>query len=984
VPQVVNKNDTLQKLITQLDLEQHIAEFSEFFSRESSLYMEGDQELHFRYIKALDSVDFSAPPKVDSFFESINRLKKHGVLSFDMIFEIVKVVRYFRYLKNRDFEGIIGEWMEKFTTPQEFYEIEKYFTNEGKFQENLDETLFGLGARIKEHKNNISSALKRMMSSSKLAGYLVDTQIHFVNNEDCLLVRGGFNHVLKGAVVGRSSGGFFYVAPDSVLKSKEQIRYIEQEREAIFYRYAKEFSALLSGLIPFIKYIDKEFTKIDNYQARVLFARSKNMQIIKSKNDSKIVLDSFIHPALHNAKPISVDFSQNILMITGVNAGGKTMLLKSILASAFLAKYIIPMKLNEHKSHIGSFKSVLAIIDDPQNVKNDISTFAGRMQQFSRIFEYKSALVGVDEIELGTDSDEAAALFKVILGDLIKRGQKVVVTTHHKRLAALMADRDDVSLMAAIYDEEQRRPTFEFMQGIIGKSYAFETALRYGIQGTLVSEAKKVYGDNSEKLSLLIERGSELERSLKEKHKKVDEQLESLAQKERQLKESQERLSQELHEQKSALRQSYEIAINEAKAAAKAGDTSAIHRAMNKANQKLPKSPISLHKLIYKNYLSSSLLPIFAIEIVLLLLYFGVSYFITQKSQELLQDEATQNLVEITKREAQNINIQLEEISRLSHLMRRDHEHFFASDGCYLPNAEPVFGRHKNGVYHKLEDNGGSSLYYAASTKLGKREYRQSRCSEMLDLLMKNIVDTHPLITQAYLNTKDSMNRLYPFMKDAPVQYGAILDVTAYNFYYLADSHHNPTKKSVWTSAYLDPAGQGWMISNIVPIYHKNDEGRTALEGVSGLDVTIDSFVRNTLEIDLPWGASAFMIDKEGVILAMPKEVERIFKLKELKEHSYDTSISKTILKPENYSFRYMQSLLDARTHYITLPLDDKEYIITQEIVAETGWRLMILLDKERLFAPMQKLKTQIDFIGYLVIFLRSHLSARSREDHLL
>ncbi len=589
MPQVVNKNDTLQKLITQLDLEQHIAEFSEFFSRESSLYMEGDQELHFRYIKALDSVDFSAPPKVDSFFESINRLKKHGVLSFDMIFEIVKVVRYFRYLKNRDFEGIIGEWMEKFTTPQEFYEIEKYFTNEGKFQENLDETLFGLGARIKEHKNNISSALKRMMSSSKLAGYLVDTQIHFVNNEDCLLVRGGFNHVLKGAVVGRSSGGFFYVAPDSVLKSKEQIRYIEQEREAIFYRYAKEFSALLSGLIPFIKYIDKEFTKIDNYQARVLFARSKNMQIIKSKNDSKIVLDSFIHPALHNAKPISVDFSQNILMITGVNAGGKTMLLKSILASAFLAKYIIPMKLNEHKSHIGSFKSVLAIIDDPQNVKNDISTFAGRMQQFSRIFEYKSALVGVDEIELGTDSDEAAALFKVILGDLIKRGQKVVVTTHHKRLAALMADRDDVSLMAAIYDEEQRRPTFEFMQGIIGKSYAFETALRYGIQGTLVSEAKKVYGDNSEKLSLLIERGSELERSLKEKHKKVDEQLESLAQKERQLKESQERLSQELHEQKSALRQSYEIAINEAKAAAKAGDTSAIHRAMNKANQKLPK-----------------------------------------------------------------------------------------------------------------------------------------------------------------------------------------------------------------------------------------------------------------------------------------------------------------------------------------------------------------------------------------------------------
>ena len=88
-------------------------------------------------------------------------------------------------------------------------------------------------------------------------------------------------------------------------------------------------------------------------------------------------------------------------MITGVNAGGKTMLLKSILASVFMAKYIIPMKIDENKSHIGSFKTVLSIIDDPQNVKNDISTFAGRMQEFSKIFQETSALVGVDEIELG-------------------------------------------------------------------------------------------------------------------------------------------------------------------------------------------------------------------------------------------------------------------------------------------------------------------------------------------------------------------------------------------------------------------------------------------------------------------------------------------------------------------------------------------------------------------------------------------------------
>ncbi len=550
--------------------------------------MEGDQNLHFNYIKALDKLEFKAPPKISDFNIIKSHLKKKGILNFEQIFEIVKIVRYFRYFKTRQIDGIIGEWMDKFVFDERFLEIEKYFTHDGKFEENLDENLFGLSQRISEQKANISASLKRLTSSQKLSSYLIDTQLHLVNNEDCLLVRGGFNHVLKGAVVGRSSSGGFFVTPDSIMKAKEKIRFINQEREAIFYTYAKDFSSTLTTLQSFIAFIDKEFTRFDNYQARVLFAKSKNLQILKSKNSSKIILNGFIHPALHHPKPIDVDFSKNILMVTGVNAGGKTMLLKSILAAAFMAKYIIPMKLNESKSHIGSFKNILSIIDDPQNVKNDISTFAGRMQEFSKIFTQKQALIGVDEIELGTDSDEAAALFKVILDDLIKRGQKVVVTTHHKRLAALMADRDDVELIAAIYDEDARKPTYEFMHGIIGKSYAFETASRYGIASSLVNEAKAVYGDNSEKLNLLIERGSQLERELKQKHKKADDKLEELEAKQKELKRLRENLFKELDEQKIALKNSYAVAINEAKTAAKAGDTKAIHRAMNKANNKLP------------------------------------------------------------------------------------------------------------------------------------------------------------------------------------------------------------------------------------------------------------------------------------------------------------------------------------------------------------------------------------------------------------
>ncbi|WP_345991670.1 endonuclease MutS2 [Sulfurimonas sp. HSL-1716] len=588
----INSNNHFDKLTAQLDLLTHIASLQSFFSREQSLYIEGDQERHFGFIKELEKLVFKAPAKIASFKPFIMHLKKQGVLRFEQIFEVVKLIRYIRYFKNLEPRGIIGEWIDKVVIPENFIEIEKYFDESGNFNEHLDETLYGLNQRVKAHKSEISSILKRLLHGSKLGSYLIDTQVHYLNDEECLLLRGGFNHVIKGSVVGRSTAGYFYVSPDAIIKEKQAIRYIDQEREALFYEYAKQFSSKLFESVLFLGFIDKEFDRFDHYQARIQFARSKDLVILHAQKNSDIVIADFKHPALEHAKSVSVDFTKNVLMITGVNAGGKTMFLKSILSSALMAKYLIPMSINENRSKIGTFKHIEAIIDDPQNVKNDISTFAGRMKEFAHLFTHRETLVGVDEIELGTDSDEAAALFNVILDELVKKGQKIVITTHHKRLASLMADREDVELLAALYDEERRLPTYEFLHGVIGKSYAFETASRYGIASNIVTKAREVYGLNHEKLSELIERGSTLERELKNKHRQVDEKLDELQKKELRLKELEESLYNELKSQKQKLKAQFDEAIDAAKKAANATDTAAIHRAMNKAAKALPKEEI--------------------------------------------------------------------------------------------------------------------------------------------------------------------------------------------------------------------------------------------------------------------------------------------------------------------------------------------------------------------------------------------------------
>ncbi len=395
-----------------------------------------------------------------------------------------------------------------------------------------------------------------------------------------MLLRGGFSNILSGSVIDRSNSGFFYVVPHSISELKQKQNDLRNKQEEILFKLCKEISSTFEKNLLFLKFINKEFDRFDHYQARIFFAKIGDKNFILPSKSSVNKLVEFSHPALANAKPISIDFSKSVVMITGVNAGGKTMMLKSILSAVFLSKYLLPYKAHKD-TKVSNFKYINAVLDDPQSVKNDISTFAGRMVEFSKLFSSKNAIVGVDEIELGTDSDEAASLFKVMIEDLIQKDIKIVITTHHKRLAALMASNPDVELIAALYDEENQRPTYEFLQGTIGRSYAFETALRYGIPLNVVKKAKEVYGDDKVRLNELIERSSELEREYKQKIQKLNSEIENYQRLSNNLKEQKEKLDEHIYVEKSKLHKEYKDAREEAKKAIKTKLIEDSHRHLN-------------------------------------------------------------------------------------------------------------------------------------------------------------------------------------------------------------------------------------------------------------------------------------------------------------------------------------------------------------------------------------------------------------------
>lgn len=575
----------MQKLFKKLDLNDYFDKFNSFLAREKPLFLSGDSKLNYEKICEIAKLDLKAPKSVINLDDALMRVSKQGILHIKEIYEFVKIIEYFIYLKKQNFEKKMSEYLGKIVISQDIANLVSFFDENGEFNENIDERLRDLNQAYKQKKEQIKATLSSLISSKNLSPYLVDTSIHYINDSEALLVRGGFNQALKGSVIARSSSGFFYVVPNAIESLKhEQFALIDKKEEIIF-EHAKKISNLFYKNFLFLKFINSAFDQMDALLARVFMAKSGDLNFVLSDSSKDIILKEFAHPALHEPKRVDVEFSGKVLLITGVNAGGKSMLLKSILSAAILAKYLLPMKINPNGSKIGSFKEFDVILEDPQSVKDDISTFAGRMLQFSRLFSKKSLLIGVDEIELGTDSKEAASLYGVIIQKLLENDIKMVITTHHKELALIISKHESVNLLAALYDEKNARPKYEFLPGIIGKSYAFETALRYGIAPNLVNQAKELHGQES--LNDAITKAINLESELKLKIQKTDlkeQKLDNLIQS---LKDQKIKADDKLRAEISRLENEYFHAINEAKRGINLKDTKEKQRSLNKANELL-------------------------------------------------------------------------------------------------------------------------------------------------------------------------------------------------------------------------------------------------------------------------------------------------------------------------------------------------------------------------------------------------------------
>lgn len=380
-------------------------------------------------------------------------------------------------------------------------------------------------------------------------------------------------------------------------------------------------------------------------------------------------------------------------------------------------------------------------------------------------------------------------------------------------------------------------------------------------------------------------------------------------------------------------------------------------------------APVDIFRWLWRSYARTALVPLVLVEFVLVGAYLLTHNYMAGANITLLREQARNRLAELVDGQAAMIGERLDTVRVNTELFRRATEAVLADPRAPDATAAAGYSLSPEGVYYKPVDDGGAALFYSSLTTLGEKEKAKAWKTAALDRLMRDIRATSPLVMQIYLNTADSMNRIYPFF-DVLTQYPPNMDIPQYNFYYEADAARNPDRKTVWTEVYLDPAGQGWMASCIAPVYTGD-----VLQGVVGLDVTVEVFVKQVLDLRIPWGGYALLLSRDGGIKAMPPAGEVQLGLSELTTHHYSEAIRREELKPDAFNIRKHPLLKgvaaeiarSGATGVAEVEIAEKQ-LAAWSAIPQTGWTLLAIVPEKNIYAESDSLAARFRNIGLLMI----------------
>ena len=393
--------------------------------------------------------------------------------------------------------------------------------NEAGFIENFaSEELARIRRKIHDSESQVRDVLQDLLKQK--AQMLTEGIVASRNGRQVLPVKNTYRNKIAGVVHDISaSGNTVYIEPREVVKLSEEIASLRADERYEMMRILQELSERVRPHAAEIANDAWIIGRLDLIRAKVRFIQETGAVVPQVSEEQEIQLLHVRHPLVKNAVANDVHFGKDLtaIVITGPNTGGKTIMLKTLGLTQVMAQSGLPI-LADKGSRVGIFEEIFADIGDEQSIEQSLSTFSSHMTNIVDILGKvnQNSLLLLDELGAGTDPQEGAALAMSILEDLRLRQVKTMATTHYPELKAYGIETAYVQNASMEFDTASLRPTYRFMQGVPGRSNAFEIAKRLGLSDVIVGDASKQI-DQDNDVNRIIE---QLEEQTLESRKRLE------------------------------------------------------------------------------------------------------------------------------------------------------------------------------------------------------------------------------------------------------------------------------------------------------------------------------------------------------------------------------------------------------------------------------------------------------------------------------
>lgn len=478
---------------------------------------------------------------------------------------------------NGDSLPLFEEIKGRLELPLELFEtFNEAFDSEDNLNEEKFPVLRDLRSRIDGLRGRIIQTIQSLMSATEMKEKIADTGYTEIDGRFCLMLKNTYKKGV-GIVHGSSNTGrTIYVEPMAVVEPTNEMKTLiaefRAEESAIFF----EMCQSIARNREVIKASAEAAAELDIYHAKAKLGRTINGIIPEVGAEGRIQCLNARHPVLllraaaaGARDPASAVVGNNMelhqgktaLVISGPNAGGKTIVLKTCGLFALMAKHALPVPCEPRGARVDLFAEVMADIGDMQSVSGDLSTFSGhlticrqmlliakkRHQEVQRGEErlgegsvHNRCLVLLDEVGTGTDPAQGAALAQAVLEELVELGSRVMVTTHYQRIKELAAH--DQRFQIAAMEFIDNKPTYRLRPGSIGESFALEAAKRLQLPEDVLIRANALLDDESRRLIALQERLEQETAAARVKQTEFTQKLKELGEREAAITRAKEKL----------------------------------------------------------------------------------------------------------------------------------------------------------------------------------------------------------------------------------------------------------------------------------------------------------------------------------------------------------------------------------------------------------------------------------------------------------